>query len=128
MAANALADCTAMIKMQEIMACELIRHVLLVTALTKDPQPFVNMEMGITRVRHGIPPLAAVEYPRFYLCIYGCALTAFRPPLVRVGSHFNAHRLSWRNPQRKSDIARRGDCDVSPGLLTRENLRAYRKT
>lgn len=26
--------------------------------LTKDPQPFVNMEFGITRARHGLPPVA----------------------------------------------------------------------
>ena len=26
--------------------------------LTKDPQPFVNMEIGITRARHGIPPIS----------------------------------------------------------------------
>jgi hypothetical protein len=25
--------------------------------LTKDPQPFVNMELGVTRARHGLPPL-----------------------------------------------------------------------
>jgi len=24
--------------------------------LTKDPQPFVNMEFGVTRARHGLPP------------------------------------------------------------------------
>ena len=26
--------------------------------LTKDPQPFVNMEIGVTRARHGIPPIS----------------------------------------------------------------------
>jgi len=26
--------------------------------LTKDPQPFVNMEIGVTRARHGLPPLS----------------------------------------------------------------------
>jgi predicted amidohydrolase YtcJ len=26
--------------------------------LTKDPQPFVNMELGVTRARHGVPPLS----------------------------------------------------------------------
>ena len=26
--------------------------------LTKDPQPFVNMELGVTRARHGLPPLS----------------------------------------------------------------------
>jgi predicted amidohydrolase YtcJ len=26
--------------------------------LNKDPQPFVNMEMGVTRARHGIPPIS----------------------------------------------------------------------
>jgi len=26
--------------------------------LTKDPQPFVNIEFGITRARHGLPPVA----------------------------------------------------------------------
>jgi len=26
--------------------------------LTKDPQPFVNMEFGVTRARHGLPPVS----------------------------------------------------------------------
>ena len=26
--------------------------------LTQDPQPFVNMEIGVTRARHGLPPLS----------------------------------------------------------------------
>jgi predicted amidohydrolase YtcJ len=26
--------------------------------LTKDPQPFVNMEIGVTRARHGLPPIS----------------------------------------------------------------------
>jgi predicted amidohydrolase YtcJ len=26
--------------------------------LTKDPQPFVNMELGVTRARHGLPPIS----------------------------------------------------------------------
>ncbi len=26
--------------------------------LTKDPQPFVNMEFGVTRARHGLPPMS----------------------------------------------------------------------
>jgi len=29
--------------------------------LTSDPQPFVNMEIGITRARHGLPPLSPWE-------------------------------------------------------------------